>query len=132
MMKEIDFNDYPNFTRDELKCKYTDECEMHPLTMSVLQGLRYGIAKPIFISSGYRSVKHPVEADKDKPGEHTMGMAVDIICSGSTAIELINLACELGIRRIGVHQKGSPDGRFIHIGVADKFDLSFPVAIWTY
>jgi len=105
---------------------------MHPDLMDILQSMRTELAKPIFISSGFRSVKHPVEQDKDKPGEHTLGMAVDIICYGARALELIKMAQARNVRRIGVHQKGNPKGRFIHLGIADRFTLEFPVAIWTY
>lgn len=128
----LNWADYPNFSRSELACKYTKECDMHPEMMKILQSIRDEYGKPIFLSSGFRSVKHPVEAEKDKPGEHTFGMAVDILCHGSVTIKLLELAINHGIRRIGLHQKGSFNGRFMHIGIADKFKLDFPAAIWTY
>lgn len=128
----MDWAKYPSFSRDELKCKHTGECNMHPDMMRILQSIRNELERPIFISSGYRSVKHPVEQEKDKPGEHTYGMAVDILCHGERAIKILELAINNGIRRIGVHQKGNANGRFIHIGIADKFMLEFPVGIWTY
>lgn len=105
---------------------------MHPVMMDILQSIRDEMAQPIFISSGYRSVKHPVEQEKDKPGEHTFGMAVDILCHGMRAIKIIKLALEHDIRRVGVHQKGNPNGRFVHIGIANRYNLAFPEAIWTY
>lgn len=127
-----DWSKYPNFKESEFKCKYTGECNMHPLMMEILQSIRTEYARPIFISSGFRSVKHPVEQEKDKPGEHTFGMAVDILCHGDNAVKLMKLALDRDIKRIGVHQKGNANGRFIHLGIADKFILAFPVAIWTY
>lgn len=105
---------------------------MHPLMMDLLQSIRTEYARPIFISSGFRSIRHPVEQEKEKPGEHTMGMAVDILCHGDNALKILKLAVDRGIRRIGLHQKGNANARFMHLGIADKFDLSFPVAIWTY
>ncbi|HAT5918720.1 TPA: peptidase M15 [Legionella pneumophila] len=128
----MDWAKYPSFSRDELKCKHTGECNMHPDMMRILQSIRDELERPIFISSGYRSVKHPVEQEKDKPGEHTYGMAVDILCHGERAIKILELAINHGIRRIGVHQKGNANGRFIHIGIADRFMLEFPAALWTY
>ncbi|HEO1391259.1 D-Ala-D-Ala carboxypeptidase family metallohydrolase [Legionella pneumophila] len=128
----MDWDKYPNFRRDELKCKHTGECNMHPEMMRILQDIRNELGRPIFISSGYRSVKHPVEQEKDKPGEHTYGMAVDILCHGERAIKIIDLAINHGIKRIGVHQKGNANGRFVHIGIADRFMLEFPQSIWTY
>lgn len=124
---------YPNFSFDELKCTATGECYMRNEMMQVLQSIRYDYDKPMFISSGYRSVKHPVEQEKDKPGEHTMGMAVDVVCYGVQALHLLKIAQEHGIRRIGIHQKGDRvSSRFLHFGIADKFYLGFPPGIWTY
>jgi hypothetical protein len=100
--------------------------------MDALQWIRNSLGSPIFISSGYRCVKHPVEQEKDKPGEHTLGMAIDIICYGRRALDIIFHAQRWGIKRIGVHQKGNPNGRFVHIGIADRYNLEFPAAIWTY
>lgn len=131
-MLMLDWNNYPNFSRDELKCKATGECDMHPEMMDILQQIRNELAQPIFISSGYRSVRHPVEQEKDKPGEHTLGMAVDILCHGPKALKIIKLAQDRNIKRIGVHQKGNPNSRFVHIGIADRYKLDFPAAIWTY
>lgn len=131
-MYNLVWSEYPNFDRDELKCKVTGECDMHPAMMEVLQDIRTLMAQPIFISSGFRSVRHPVEQEKEHPGEHTLGMAADIICHGSRALEIINLARQMNIRRIGVHQKGNVNGRFVHLGIADRYNLRFPVAIWTY
>ncbi|HDV5783358.1 TPA: hypothetical protein RJD83_000270 [Legionella pneumophila] len=128
----MDWDKYPNFRRDELKCKHTGECNMHPEMMRILQDIRNDLGRPIFISSGYRSVKHPVEQEKEKPGEHTYGMAVDILCHGERAIKIIELAINHDIKRIGVHQKGNANGRFVHIGIADRFMLEFPQSIWTY
>ena len=128
----IDWSKYPNFSECEFKCKYTGECNMHPVMMDLLQSIRNEYARPMFISSGFRSVKHPVEQEKAKPGEHTMGMAVDILCHGDNALKILKLAQDRDIKRIGLHQKGNANGRFIHIGIADRFDLAFPKAIWTY
>ena len=128
----INWSRYPNFSEREFACKHTGECKMHPMILDILQSIRHTYGKPMFISSGYRSPLHPIEAQKDKPGEHTLGMAVDILCYGGKAIKLLKLAHEHDIRRIGLHQKGNVNGRFIHIGIADKFNLAFPEAIWTY
>lgn len=131
-MSPVDWDKYPNFNEGELACKHTGESNMHPFMMDVLQEIRHTFGKPIFISSGYRSKRHPVEASKDMPGEHALGMAVDIACHGKNAIDLIAIAVSRGVRRIGVHQKGRASTRFIHLGVADKFDTHLRAALWTY
>ena len=131
-MSTITWANYPNFSPHELACKHCGAEGITPEIMEILQGIRTSMAKPVFVSSGYRCVKHPVEQEKDKPGEHTLGMAIDIICYGVRALEIIRLAQSMNVRRIGVHQKGNPNGRFVHIGIADRYNLAFPVAIWTY
>lgn len=128
----IDWANYPNFKPEELACKHCGAQGITPEMMGILQEIRTEMAAPIFLTSGYRCVKHPVEQEKDKPGEHTHGMAVDILCHGARALKIIELAQARNVRRIGVHQKGNPNGRFVHIGIADRYNLAFPVAIWTY
>jgi uncharacterized protein YcbK (DUF882 family) len=128
----IDWANYPNFSSKELACKHCGSEGMRPEMMDILQGIRTDMGAPIFLSSGYRCAKHPVEQEKDKPGEHTHGFAVDILCYGIRALKIIQLAQARDVKRIGVHQKGNPNGRFVHIGIADRYNLAFPVAIWTY
>lgn len=125
----MNWDDYPNFTRDEFACKETGECEMHPEFMRKLQNLRYKYGKIIKINSGYRSKRHSIEAAKDKPGSHTTGRAADISVSGEYAHELVHLAMDEGFTRIGVNQKGSFASRFIHLD--DNPDFPGPT-IWSY
>lgn len=122
---------YPNFTRAELACKHTGFCEMTHKMMDVLQKLRSEYGKPIHITSGYRDVSHPVERSKSHPGEHTNGMAVDIAVYGVDALLVIKLAIDLGIKRVGVSQKGTLESRFIHLGVGNQ-GAAYPEGVWTY
>lgn len=128
----IDWSKYPNFDKKELACKHCGAEGITSEMMDILQSIRTELAQPIFINSGYRCHKHPVEQEKDAPGEHCHGMAVDIIAHGDRALRIIKMAQERGVRRIGLNQKGNASGRFIHLGIADKASLAFPVAIWTY
>lgn len=131
-MSTINWNEYPNFSPKELACKHCGDEGITPEIMSILQRIRTHMESPVFVSSGYRCVKHPVEQEKDKPGEHTLGMAVDIICFGERALKIIKLAQDIGVKRIGVHQKGRVSGRFVHIGIGNRYKLDFPAEIWTY
>lgn len=122
-----------NFTRQELACTCCGDCKIHPEMIAILQSIRNFYGKPLFVSSGYRCPKHPVEVMKDKPGEHAHGMAVDIICHGALALEIMRNAQALGVTRIGINQKGRASSRFIHLGIADDFLAEFPKnSIWTY
>lgn len=127
----IDWSKYPNFSEDEFKCSHTGRCEMREEFIAMLQLLRNHYGKPMFISSGYRDPSHPVEAMKDKPGEHAEGLAADIICYTDNALSLLQHALNLGVTRIGVHQKGRSSSRFIHLGLGDRFS-TYPSGIWTY
>ena len=124
----IDWNKYPNFSEDEFKCSHTGLCAMDEEFLEVLQEIRTKYGKSMVISSGYRHETHPIEARKSKAGEHTMGRCADIAVSGSDAVELIRIALECGITRIGVQQKGQ--GRFLHLGIGAR-DLPNPW-IWSY
>lgn len=105
---------------------------MHPDLLDVLDNMREEIGKPIFVSSGYRCANHPIEAMKETPGEHSEGMAVDIICYTDMALTLLKLALERDITRIGLHQKGRASGRYMHMGIGNWYDRKYPASIWTY
>lgn len=124
----LDWSRYPNFTEEEFRCKHTGQCLMHPDFMTRLQHLRLEFGAPMKVNSGYRSPKHPEEAKKATPGEHTTGRAVDIHVFGPEALRLINLALKYGFTRIGVQQKGPHNTRFIHLGD----NPAFPPGIWSY
>ena len=122
----MDWTAYPNFRLEEFRCKHTGECVMHPVFMQRLQHLRTRYGKPMVVTSGYRSKRHPIEAAKATPGEHTHGRAADIAVSGADALLLLRLALEFGFNRIGVNQKGT--GRFLHLGDSPDFQSG----IWSY
>ena len=105
---------WKNFKPSDMTCKETGEVKYDPVFMDRLQALRDQFGKPMSISSGYRSPKHPIEARKAKPGSHASGRAVDVRVSGADALRLIELALGLGFTGIGVSQKaGKPV--FIHL-----------------
>ena len=115
----INWNDYKNFKKSEFDCKETGENNMQKEFMDKLQELRNRFGKPIIISSGFRSVKHSIEAKKSKGGYHTKGLACDIACYSNTAYDIVKIALELGFTGIGVNQKGN-SGRFIHLDLRPK------------
>ena len=129
----MDWSLYSNFVSSEFACKHCGKDGVRPELVAMLQEIRTRLGQPMAISSGYRCTEHPVEANKDKPGEHNDGMAADIICQGGKALDVIHHALDLGVRRIGVHQKGGiMSGRFIHIGIGDLLEARYQKAIWTY
>lgn len=125
----MNWDDYKNFSKREFDCKHTGRNAMRPEFMDILQQIRNTYGKPMIITSGYRDASHPVEAGKAAPGEHSYGLACDIAVQGVDAQDLMVIAYGYGIRRFGLKQKGA--GRFLHIGMGDKY-LNFPATIWTY
>jgi len=114
-MKAIWVN-YPNFSKEEFDCSFTKENEMTDEFMKILQAIRTDYGKPMRITSGFRSTKHPIEARKThSKGEHTQGNCCDIACSSSKErFTLIQLALKHGITRIGVAKT------FLHFGIGGK------------
>jgi zinc D-Ala-D-Ala carboxypeptidase len=115
-----------HFSTDELKCKFTGNCEMDSFFMEMLESLRVIYDKPMILSSAYRDPSHPREKTKTKPGMHAKGRAVDVLCLGDDAHRLLYLAIQLGFKGIGVNQRGEQNQRFIHL------DNRETRAIWSY
>ncbi len=113
---QADWTKYPNFTKAEFDCKATGENNMQHEFMEKLQAIRKEYGKSMTVTSGFRSVKHPVEAKKTHShGEHTQGMCADIACSnGSDRFQLIQLSLKHGITRIGIAKT------FLHLGIGGK------------
>ena len=113
--------------------KYFTESEfnefekMNPELLEKLDQLREAYGYPIKLTSTYRSPDHPIEAKKNKPGEHAYGAAVDIACVGGEAtFKLVKAAIEVGFTRIGISRKNN----FVHVGIG--YDGAPPITIWTY
>ena len=127
----MNWSNYANFQAEEFNCSFSGKNQMKPEFLDILQEIRYNYGKPMIISSGYRDAKHPIEAAKNIPGEHSFGVASDIAIFGTDAIALLETAIIMGIKRIGLNQKGDKSKRFIHLGIGDKH-FGFPQALWTY
>ena len=121
-----------NFSREELKCSFSGECQLEEDALEKLQALRDEWGKPIRLSSAYRSAENPRERTKKTgPGYHhgvngNGGQAFDVLIAGEDVVPFIALAIKHGFRGIGVNQKGEWNQRFIHIDTRDKY------ACWSY
>ena len=117
------------FHPKEFACSCCGNTGMQTDVLEALDMIRESYGKPMVVSSGYRCPVHPSEVFRSSAGrigEHTQGLAADIAVSGSDARDLVKVALDLSVPRIGVNQKGS--GRFIHLG----FCQSKPAGIWSY
>lgn len=125
-----DWSVYKNFSEDEFRCSFSGITRMQQSFMDNLQTIRMMIGIPLNITSGYRHESHPIEAAKDKVGEHSLGLAADVAIRGGEALKLIGIATAIGIPRIGVSQSG--ESRFIHLGGADRGDGFLSPWLWSY
>ena len=119
--EEIEF-----FKKEEFNCSHTGKNEMNHVFMQKLDCLRRLIKRPLVVSSGFRDVTHPIESAKTKAGMHTKGIAVDLLSSHQHAMSIVKHAMDLGIKGIGVKQKGDYGSRFIHL------DARETPAFWSY
>jgi len=118
------------FKAKELTCKCgCNTVEFDLGFLATLNAIREECGFSFPLSSAYRCPLHPIESRKQRLGAHTTGKAVDVLCSGVNALEVIRVAQKHGIERIGVQQKGG--GRFIHIDACTE-EEGFPPAIWSY
>ena len=127
-MQPVDSSEH--FSRKELQCKYSGQCEMNPDFLARVEELRIAFGKPLRVSSGYRSADHPVKRVKTERGKstgyHTRGEALDFLVHGEDAHRLLKLAIDLGFKGIGISQKGHFNSRFIHL------DHRSEPAMWSY
>tara|TARA_R110000803_G_scaffold208003_1_gene276341 strand:- start:1966 stop:2367 length:402 start_codon:yes stop_codon:yes gene_type:complete len=118
------------FRPKELACKCgCNSNEFDADFLETLCAIREACGFSFPLSSAYRCPLHPIEARKEDVGAHCYGKAVDILCSGENALEVIRVALAHGIGRIGVSQKGG--GRFIHLDGC-TVEEGFTPAIWSY
>ena len=127
-----------HFSRDELKCSFAPDAEvlMDRFFMEKLEELREEWAKPMRLSSAFRTLENPSERIKPlrfdskgnplpKGGMHARGRAVDVLIAGSDAVAFLRLALKY-YSGIGLSQKDKNwSNRFIHLDDGKQ-------RIWTY
>ena len=120
------------FTEEELACKGTDECDMHPEFMDKLIAVREDYNEPMIITSGYRHLAYNDTIGGAKNSPHLYGRAVDIKVAGGDALRLIGVALRHGMTGVGVKQRGDHDRRFIHLDDMPQSDTHPRPWIWSY
>ena len=124
--------DWVYFTEEELACKGTDECDMHPEFMEKLIAVREDYNQPMIITSGYRHLAYNDTIGGAKNSPHLYGRAVDVKVAGGDALRLIGVALRHGMRGIGAKQRGDHDRRFIHLDDMPQSDTHPRPWIWSY
>ena len=119
------------FTAKSLTCKCgCNTIEFDLGFLATINAIREECGFPLVVSSAYRCPLHPIEARKESLGAHGYGKAVDVLCSGEKALEVIRVAQAHGIKRIGIKQKGG--GRFIHLDACTEEEGFTSPALWSY
>ncbi|HAS8314695.1 TPA: peptidase M15 [Vibrio vulnificus] len=118
---------WKNFSDNELKCRcgcgQTNPNPEFIELMNIVQFMRDFLKVPLPVYSAYRCENHPTERKKVKAGWHNKA-AIDLKVSRDVAYKVLELAIKLGIKGIGVNQKG--DHRFIHL------DMRPDRILWSY
>lgn len=129
-MNGVRWDDIKYFKREEFECSCCEVEAMRAHVVIAVDEIRRQVRKPLVVTSGYRCAHHPAEADKpkDKRGQHTLGLAVDIaVSSGAEAYQIVEHGIKRGATGIGIRRK--KDGKdFVHL---DWRATTAPV-IWTY
>ena len=121
------------FTRDELKCKCG--CEDAPMTddfMHMLIDIREEFDRPMIITSAFRCASHNNKIGGAQNSPHLHGSAVDVAVNYKDAYDLIGIALQHGMTGIGIKQKGSPSGRFIHLDNMMASENRPRPTVWSY
>lgn len=113
---------YKYFKIEDFDCEETGENEMDPEFIRKVDELRSAVGWPLYVTSGYRSPTHSIEAKKSQPGTHAHGIACDIkVSGGAQRRELVKQAFFLGFTGIGVART------FVHVDTR----ATTPV-LWAY
>ena len=115
MVVKLDHKRWKYFSEEELRCKGTGELKMMEEFMSKLIELRKKLGQPMVISSGYRTPEYNQRISGSSKSAHILGKAVDVVCSGEKAYNIVKLALEIGFTGIGIQQRGEHSKRFIHL-----------------
>lgn len=124
---------WPHFRPYEMACRGTDELLVVPTFMDWLEGVRVVYGKGMVITSGYRTPGHQATLPGGRrTGAHVDGMAVDVLVSGEDAHRLIKIAYSQDVMGVGVHQKGDPARRYLHLDRWVKAPEGRRPTIWDY
>lgn len=101
------------FCLNEFQCPCCKKIMLHPLLLQKLKGLRYKIAQPVIITSGYRCPAYNREVGGVKGSYHLLGMAADIYVPKISLNRLLEITEEIGFKGIGFY----PEQNFLHVDV---------------
>lgn len=114
------------FKYKDFDCSETGTNEMSNEFITSLNELRRRCGFPFIITSGYRSPDHSIEKKKEKPGQHSLGVAADIkVNNGVQKYKIVAEAINMKFTGIGIAKD------FIHVDRRVLENNASPV-IWSY
>lgn len=118
------------FTDEELSCPCCGVNKFNAGTLARLNALRHECGFPIVLNSAYRCEHY--NRLKGFTQTHSTGQASDNRVSHKHAFKLLELAPKHGFTGIGVKQKGSVLGRFIHLDDLPEAEGRPRPHVWSY
>lgn len=123
------------FSDSELSCKCgcgRGAAEMDPRFMAKIVTLRRRIGLPFVVTSAFRCADHNerVSRTKSRTGPHTMGQAMDFLCTGQMAWAIMPLIGAYGFRGVGFQLAGG--NKYIHLDDCASTDTILRPMVWSY
>ncbi|MEM7243391.1 MAG: D-Ala-D-Ala carboxypeptidase family metallohydrolase [Pseudomonadota bacterium] len=122
-MFPLDLWRWPNFSPPEMACRGTGKLRINPHAMDMLQVLRDSLAKPIYITSAYRSPEHNAAVKGAKNSQHMSGIAFDCALSNHDPLVFEIKAREAGFTGIAYY----PEDGFMHIDTGPERTWGAPL-----
>lgn len=115
------------FPKEETECRCGCGGDITDSFRASLDIIRAEVGAPMRINSGFRCEAY----DKSIGGKgvHPTGKAADVACSGLHAHKILTQALIIGMKGVGVSQRGSHEGRFLHLDMTDGKTRPW---IWSY
>lgn len=104
--KALDFHlRWPSFRAEELACNGTGDLRIHYATLDGMQKIRDAIARPLIITSYYRSPQYNAKVGGSPNSRHLAGMAFDTTTwpSERGRFEMALIAGRYGFQGMGLY-----------------------------
>ena len=103
----------PYFKLSEFACPCCKRVMLHPRLLNKLTELREIIARPVYLTSGYRCTEYNRKVGGVINSYHLIGLAVDIKVREINIMELLEVCEEIDFTGIGLYEKKD----FLHLDI---------------
>ncbi len=95
------------------------------LCLYVLEPIRNALGRPVFVSSGYRSIAVNAAVGGSKTSDHMQGLAADIVAPPIAIDAIVRTVWTLS-DKIPIKQCIHEFGRWVHVSVLEEGDARTP------